>query len=125
MMDRPESARLMAIQQKAQVDARYAALFKKLGLTPDKLAQLKTLLGDKLSTPIDVLTAAGQKGINPIQNAQEFRQLVQSAQGEIDDKIKSVLNSADYAQYQDYVQTEPQRAVVNQLQESLSYTDAT
>jgi hypothetical protein len=123
MMDRPESARLMAIQQKAQVDARYAALFKKLGLAPDKLAQLKALLGDKLSTPIDVLTAAGQQGINPIQNPQEFRQLVQSAQGEIDDKIKSVLNSTDYAQYQDYVQTEPQRAVVNQLQQSLSYTD--
>lgn len=124
LMDRPEAARLMAIQQKAQVDARYAALFKKLGLPPDKLAQLKALLADKLSTPIDALTAAGQQGINPMQNPQEFRQLVQSAQSEIDDKIKSVLDASAYSQYQEYLQTEPQRAVVGQLQQSLSYTDA-
>jgi len=124
MMERPETARLMAIQQKAQVDARYAALFRKLGLTPDKLAQLKSLLGEKLSTPVDVLTAASQQDINPMQNPQEFRQLVQSAQSEVDEKIKSVLDPTAYAQYQDYLQTEPQRAVVNQLQQSLSYTDA-
>jgi len=31
MMDRPDMARLMAIQQKAQIDARFAPLFKKLG----------------------------------------------------------------------------------------------
>ena len=124
MMDRPEAARLMAIQQKAQVDARYAALFRKLGLPPDQLAQLKALLGDKLSTPIDVMTAAGQQGVNPMQNPQEFRQLVQDAQAGIDEKIKSLLDPSTYAQYQNYLQTEPQRAVVNQLQQSLSYTDA-
>ena len=124
MMDRPEAARLMAIQQKTQVDARYAALFRKLGLPPDKLAQLKALLGEKLSTPIDVMTAAGQQGINPMQNPQEFRQLVQNAQAETDEKIKSLLDPSAYAQYQNYVQTEPQRAIVSQLQQSLSYTDA-
>lgn len=124
MMDRPEMARLMAIQQKAQVDARYAALFKKLGLSPEKLAQLKALLGDKLSVPVDVLAAASQQGVNPMQNPQDFRQLVQNAQAEIDDKIKTLLDPAAYTQYQNYVQTEPQRAVVNQLQQTLSYTDA-
>ena len=66
MLDRPEAARLLALQQKAQIDSRYAALFKKLELAPDKLAQFKSLLGDRLSTPIDVLAAAGQQGINPI-----------------------------------------------------------
>ncbi|HTT56810.1 MAG TPA: hypothetical protein VMF63_06860 [Opitutaceae bacterium] len=123
LMDRPEAARLMALQQKAQIDSRYAALFKKLSLPPDKLAQLKGLLGDWLSAPIDVLTAGAQQGINPMQDPQAFRQLVQSTQAEIDDKIKSLLDPASYATYQNYVQTEPQRTVVNQLQQSLSYTD--
>jgi hypothetical protein len=123
MMDRPEMARLLAVQQKAQVDARYAALFKKLGLPPDKLAQFKSLLADRLSTPIDVLAAASQQGVNPIQDPQAFRQLVQSAQAEIDGKIQALLDPGTYAQYQDYVQTEPQRAVVSQLQQTLSYTD--
>jgi hypothetical protein len=123
MMDRPEAARLLALQQKAQVDARYAALFKKLALSPDTLAQFKSLLADRLSTPIDVLAAASQQGINPIQDPQAFRQLVQGTQAEIDGKIQTLLDPGAYTQYQDYVQTEPQRAVVNQLQQSLSYTD--
>jgi hypothetical protein len=122
-LERPEAARLLAIQQKAQIDARYAALFRKLGLSPDKLAQFKTLLADKLSTPIDVLAAAGQQGIDPVRNPQEFRQLNQNAQADLDEKIKTLLDPASYTQYQNYLQTEPQRAVVNQLQQSLSYTD--
>lgn len=124
MMDSPEAARLVALQQKAQIDARYAALFKKLGLAPDKLAQFKSLLADRLSTPFDVMAAAGQQGINPIQDPQAFRQLVQNAQAEIDGKIQALLDPGSYAQYQNYVQTEPQRSVVNQLQQALSYTAA-
>lgn len=124
MMDRPEAARLLALQQKAQIDARYAALFKKLTLAPDKLAQFKSLLADRLSTPIDVMAAAGQQGINPIQDPQAFRQLVQNAQAEIDGKIQALLDPGSYAQYQNYVQTESQRTVVNQLQQALSYTAA-
>jgi len=123
LMDRPDAARLMALQQKAQIDARYAALFKKLALPPDKLAQFKSLLGDWLSAPIDVLAAGSQQDINPIADPQAFRQLVQATQAQIDDKIKALLDPASYTEYQNYVQTEPQRAVVNQLQQSLSYTD--
>jgi hypothetical protein len=124
LLDRPEAARLMALQHKAQVDARYAALFRKLALSPDKLAQLKSLLADKLSTPIDVLAAAGQQGIDPVRNPQEFRQLNQNAQTELEEKIKALLEPASYAQYQTYLRTEPQRAVVSQLQQALSYTDS-
>jgi hypothetical protein len=123
LMDRPEMAQLMAIQQKGQIDARFAALFKKLGLPPDKLAQLKALLADKLSAPIDVLSAAGPQGVDPMRNPQEFSKLIQDTQSELDEKIKSLLAPAGFAQYQNYVQTEPQRAVVSQLQQSLSYSD--
>lgn len=123
LMDRPEMAHLMAIQQKGQIDARFAALFKNLGLPADKLAQLKALLADKLSAPTDVLAAAGPQGIDPVRNPQEFTKLIQDTQSELDDKIKSLLPPGDYAQYQNYLQTEPQRAVVSQLQQSLSYSD--
>lgn len=123
LMNRPEAVRLMAMREKAMLNARYAALFKKLALSPEKLAQFQSLLADKLSVPMDVMTAVSQQGINPMQNPQELRQLVQNAQAEIEDKIKAALDPASYAQYQNYVQTEPQRTVVNQLQQSLSYTD--
>ena len=123
LLDRPDAARLLAIQQKAQINARYGALFHQLGLSPDKLAQLKSLLADKLSTPIDVLAAAGQQGIDPVRNPEAFRQLNQNAQAELDEKIKALLEPAGYAQYQNFLQVEPQRAVVNQLQQALSYSD--
>jgi hypothetical protein len=123
LMDRPEMAQLMAIQQKGQIDARFAALFKKLGLPPDKLAQLKALLADKLSAPTDVLAAAGPQGIDPVRNPQEFTKLIQDTQSELDEKIKSLLPPEAFAQYQNYLQTEPQRAVISQLQQSLSYSD--
>ena len=123
LMDRPEMAQLMAIQQKGQIDARFAALFTKLGLPPDTLAQFKTLLADKLSAPTDVMAAAGPQGVDPVRNPQEFNKLIQDTQSELDEKIKSLLSPGSYAQYQNYLQTEPQRAVVSQLQQALSYSD--
>jgi hypothetical protein len=122
-MDRPEAARLMAMRQKSQIDARYGALFRKLGLAADKLAQFKSLLADKMSAPMDVLASAGKQGVDPMQNPQQFGQLLQNAQAEAEDKIKALLDPSAYSQYQNYVQTEPQRTVVNQLQQALSYTD--
>jgi hypothetical protein len=123
LMERPEMARLMAIQQKGQIDARFAALFKKLGLPSDKLAQFKALLADKLSAAIDVMAAAEPQGVDPVRNPQEFNKLIQDTQSELDEKIKSLLPPAGFAQYQNYLQTEPQRAAVSQLQQALSYSD--
>lgn len=124
LMAKPEMARLMGIQQKAQINARYAALFKKLGLSADKVNQLKALLADKMSVASDVMSVASQQGIDPMENPEEFRQLMQSAQTEIEEKIKTMLGAAGYAQYQAYVQTESQRTIVSQLEQSLSYTSS-
>lgn len=123
MMDNPDVQRLMALQQKAQLNSRYAALFKSLHLSTDQLAQFKNLLVEKQMVNTDVMIAATQQGINPMENPQEFRQLMQSTQADIDSKIKSTLGDDDYAQFQNYQQTQGQRNVVNQLEQSLSYTD--
>src|ERR1700760_1944148 len=37
LMNSPEAQKLMALQQKANLDSRYAALFKSLNLTPEQL----------------------------------------------------------------------------------------
>ena len=122
MMDKPEIQKLMAIQQKAGLDARYATLFKNLNLTPAQLDQFKNLLVEKQTAMTDALAAARAQGINPRTDPQEFQQLVTDAQAEADNNIKSTLGDAAYAQYQQYQQTLPQRNVVNQLAQSLSYT---
>ena len=122
MIDKPEIQKLMAIQQKAALDSRYAALFKNLDLSPAQLEQFKNLLVERQTALTDALAAARAQDINPRTDPEEFQKLVNDAQAEVDASIKSTLGDAAYAQYQQYQQTLPQRGVVNQLAQSLSYT---
>lgn len=122
MMEQPEVQRLMAMQQKAALDSRYAALFKSLALTPDQLDKLKNLLVDKSTAMADVMMAAREQGINPRQDREAFRQLVEETQADIDATIRSTLGETAFAQYQDYERTLPQRSIVDQLEQRLSYS---
>jgi hypothetical protein len=122
MMDRPEIQKLMATQQRAALDSRFAALFRNLNLSPEQLEQFKNLLVEKQTAMTDALAAARAQGIDPRNDPQEFRKLVADAQAEVDVSIKAALGDSAYAQYQQYQQTLPQRTTVNQLQQSLSYT---
>lgn len=122
MLEQPEVQRLMAVQQKAALDSRYAALFKRLALTPDQLEKLKNLLVEKSTAMADVMMAAREQGINPRQDREAFRQLVDGAQAEIDTAIRGTLGESGFAQYQDYERTLPQRSIVEQLEQRLSYS---
>jgi hypothetical protein len=123
-MNDPEAQRLTALQQRAQISSRYAGLFRSLALPPDKLAQMKDLLLEKLTARNDVMLAAAQQGINPLTNPGELRRLESDMQAEIDNKIQATLGPDGFAQFQTYQQTQGQRGVIGQLQESLSYTAA-
>lgn len=122
MMEQPEMQRLMAIQQKGQLDSRYAALFKNLKLSPEQLDKFKTLLVEKQTALQDVLAAARSQGINLRDDPESFQKMVAQTQAEVDNSIKAMLGEEGFAKYQNYQETIPQRSVVNQLQQSLSYT---
>ncbi|MEO7412424.1 MAG: hypothetical protein ABIZ81_03635 [Opitutaceae bacterium] len=123
-MDKPEIQQLMALQQKAQLDGKYAALFKKLNLPPEQLDKLKTLLVEKQTAMQDVVAAAHARGINPLADPEGLRKMIADTQAEVENNIKAALGDGGYGQYQEYQQTIPQRALVSQLQQSLSYTQA-
>ena len=122
MMNQPEMQRMMAMGQKAALDTNYAKLFKQLNLAPEKLEQFKKLMVERQSVGTDVFTAAVQQGLDPMQNRREIARLTDDAQGKVDGEIKSLLGDSDFSSYQNYQTTLPQRNVVNQLQQSLSYT---
>lgn len=124
LLEQPEVQRLMALQQRGQLDARYAALFKNLNLPPEQLEKLKALLVEKQSVGQDVLAAARSQGINLRDDPEAFRKMIASTQAEVDNSIKAVLGEEGFAKYQNYQETLPQRNVVSQLQQSLSYTSA-
>ena len=123
LMNKPEVQAMMNLQQKAAIEARYAALFQTLNLSPDQAEKLKTLLAERGSTRMDVMAAATAQGIDPRENPEAYRKLFTDAQNEINASIKSVLGDSGYAQLQNYEQTLPQRALVTDLQQRLSYTN--
>ncbi len=124
MFDSPLAQRVMQQQQKLALDSRYAPLFKALNLPPDKLDKFKSLLLDKQTAVQDVMAAAFDQGIDPRANGGEVRKMIASAQAEIDTNLKALLGDDAFAQYDQFQRTQPQRNVVNQLQQSLSYTAA-
>ena len=122
LMNNPQFAKLMATQQKAALDNRYAPLFKDLALTPAQLDQFKSLLLEKQNAMRDVMLSARDQGLNPRTDRDAINQLIQQSNADVDSQIQSTLGPQGFAQYQTYEQTLPQRNTVTQLQQSLSYT---
>ncbi|MDP2138782.1 MAG: hypothetical protein Q8J74_13110 [Candidatus Didemnitutus sp.] len=123
LLDNPEAQRLLAIQQKGTLDARYGALFRMLNLSPEQLDQFKDMLVEKRTSLTDVVAAARSQGMTGRENRDEIQALVQQTQAEVDAGIRALLGDNAFAQYQAFEQTQPQRAVVGQLEQRLSYSN--
>lgn len=123
LMSKPEVQAMLSLQQKAAVEARYGALFRTLNLTPEQTDKLKGLLADRSNTRMDVMTAAQEQGIDSRSNPEEVRKLFTAAQNELNNSIKAVVGENGFAQLQTYEQTLPQRGLVNDLQQRLSFSD--
>jgi hypothetical protein len=126
MMNDPKVAQLMNNREKLMLDSSYAALFKSLtqgangtNMTPEQLDAFKNLLVEKQNTLRDVMMTARAQGIT---DRSEINQLEKTAQADVDAQLQSTLGDAGYQQYQEYEKTLPQRNLVNQLSQSLSYT---
>lgn len=123
LINKPDVQALLSVQQKAVVDARYAALFKSLNLTPDQAEKLKVVLAERQTTMMDVMSAARDQGLDPRRDREAFQKLMQNAQTDMNNAIKGVIGESGFAQFENYEKTLPQRNVVNQLQQRLSYSD--
>lgn len=122
MADTPEFQKLLALEQKGSVDAKYAALFRRLKLNPEQQTQLESLLTDRQNAFADAMIAAHEQGLTGKDARDLANTVANSTQKQIDGSIKSLLGQQGYNQYQNYVQTLPQREAVNQLAQQLSGT---
>jgi len=123
LLQNPEFSKLWTTQQMAALDSRFSPLFKALNLSPADLDKFKSLLVEKQSAIADVMSAARDQGLSPRDPADrgQIASLLQNAQAQADANLLQTLGPAQYAQYQNYEQTLPQRNVVTQLAQSLSY----
>jgi hypothetical protein len=122
-MNDSDTMRLMAIRQKGRIARNYAALFKRLNLTPDQIDQMTNLLLEKKESSMDAAVGAVQQDINPLENPGEFGDMVQAMRDDVEGQIKALLGDAGYEQYQQYNQTQARQNVVNDLQQLLGATD--
>jgi len=123
-LDDPEIRRMMDLQRLANINRQYGQFFKDAHLTPEQIGQFQQLMLERQRAETDVLVAASQQGINPMSDPQEFRQMVRSAQADVDNQLQTSLGSTTYTQFQSFQQTQNQRGVANQLQQDLSYSDS-
>lgn len=122
VMNSPDFMKLVSTQQRGLIENRFAALFRKLSLTPAEREKLKALIAEKQNVMMDVMAAAREQGIGGRESRDQIRSMVETAQGEVDASIKSVLGDQRYAEYSAYESSLSQRTTVNQLAERLSYT---
>ena len=122
-LDDPEVRRIMDLQRLAAINRQYAQFFRDAHLSPEQIRQFQQLMLERQRAQTDVLVAATQQGVNPMSDPQAFRDLVKNAQADVDQQLQSSLGADNYAQFQSYQQTQAQRAVVNQLQQDLSFSD--
>ena len=122
LMNNPDVQKLMSIQQRAALDSRYATLFRQLHLSPENLEKFKNLLVEKQTAVVDAMTVARQQGLSGPDNREALKQVIANAQAEVDNNIRSSLGDSAYTQYQSYEQTAPERNLVTQLQQRLSYS---
>lgn len=123
LMNKPDVQAMIAQQQKSALDARYASLFKNLNLSPEQTEKLKALLIERQASRQDVFEAARAQGIDPRENPEAYRKLMADARNQVESSIKSVLGDSGYAQLQNYEQTMPQRGLVNEIQQRLTYSN--
>jgi hypothetical protein len=122
VLNTPEGARLMAAQQKAMLDNRYARLFQKLNLPPGQLEKFKSLLIEKENVARDTMGAARNEGIDFRSNRDELRALMNQSNAELDAAITAAIGQDNFNTYQTYQQTQSERAIVSQLDQRLSYS---
>lgn len=124
VLDNPEVKKLVGIQQRAALDARFAALFRELKLSPSNLEKFKQLLVDKQTAILEVRTAAQTQSMAGKDPREAIREMLTKAQTDADNAIRSALGDTGFKKYQTYEETLPERTTINQLEQRLSYSSS-
>lgn len=118
----PELRADLVERQMNRLDSRYAAFFKTLGLGPDQMDTLRTLMAER---------EVGERELRMRRSgaqSEEEREALDAARlsqrEAIDGQIAALLGDQKATAMQDYAETLPYREEVRALASSLSYTDS-
>ncbi|MCO5051328.1 MAG: hypothetical protein M9920_03400 [Verrucomicrobiae bacterium] len=127
MLKNPEMRDLIRSQQKAvmggMVDKSYAEFFKSMNLTPEQTATLKDLIMNKMLAGADL----GMQAISGEMTSEERAELtkrIREDHAAVDEQIKALLGDDNYAVFQDYEKSIPDRMAVDQFKAQLGDAQA-
>lgn len=123
LLDNPEFVRALELHRQATLDTRFAGLFRRLDLGAGELAAFKHLLAEKENVALDVIAVNDSLPGGALPTA-ALNAGVTAARSQVEEAIRSSLGNERYALYHEYEQTLPQRAIVAQLEQRLSYSGA-
>ena len=119
MMKDPAMREMMRGQQKGMMDVTHASLFRYLDLSPEELETFKTLLLDKQMALVDVGIGFMDTSATAGEREARARELEQLNK-DFDARIRDALGDEDFAVYQEFEATQPERMQVNTFKMSLS-----
>jgi hypothetical protein len=131
IMNDPEAMRLASLERQAQAERRYAAFFNRLNISPEDRARITKLLVEKRQVAVDLMVASAQKGVNPLEDTEQFDSWVKQGRDEAELRIKEALGDGLYKAYREYERSyrdqrkaDGQMNVVTNLQMSAEYQRA-
>jgi len=119
LLNGPEMQEMMKPVLGMGVDKSYARLFAALRLPPEQSTALRELILEKRLAAVAVRASrlrGAADGIPPQEQAQE----VKTKQDQLDDRIKQLLGTDNFAQFRDYERTESIRFLVGAFEDQLS-----
>ena len=123
LLGNAEFYQALGLHRQAALDARFAGLYRQLALSADELATFKRLLAEKENVALEVVAVSETQPDGPLP-PEQLEASVGAARAVVENAIRASLGSERYAVYREYEQTLPQRALVAQLEQRLSYSPA-
>ncbi len=123
MVKNPGMKAMIRAQSQGQLDMMYGSLFKGLSLSVENQEAFKSLLLDKQMAMVD-LSLGLMDGSSTPEQQKEAAAKIAEANKSYDAQIKTLIGDDNFALYQDYETTQPERMQVNMFKQSLVGAEA-
>ncbi|MDD4736796.1 MAG: hypothetical protein PHP44_11910 [Kiritimatiellae bacterium] len=119
MMDTPEMKEAIRLQQKSTMELMYGGLFSYLDLEGEERTAFEDLLLDRQMALMEQSFLGMSGDLTPEQRREQMAK-AQTIREKYEAVIQGFLGADDYAVFQDYEQTQPERVQILQFKQSLS-----
>lgn len=111
----PDVMRRLGERAELRVNRHYAALFRDLGLSPERQLALIKLLVDKREVAADVAAATYRSGGDPRDDPAGYSDMIAATREDLEKQIHTLLGDADYEKYKSFDRGRGQAQVIGQL----------